>query len=564
MRFSPTKLLHGLLYTAPVMLLTLVACGGGGGGPGSTFVAAYTLGGTVSGLTSGGLVLRNNGGDDKAISSVDATYVFNTSVVAGNTYNVSVLTHPSTPSHQKCTVSPANASGTMPASNVANVDVTCVPAYTIGGTISGLASNGLVLQNNLGDNFLAASGVNGFTFSTPIAASGSYAVTVLAQPYTPAKLLCTPTSASGSNLGANITNVLISCAPDPAPAADRYVYTANFDSDSVSAYSTEPVSGVLAAKTVNNPPGVQPSAVASDGAGHLYVTNHGSNSISGYNIEVNGALTAMTDVDAGTPNSQSIISTGPSPAAIKIHPSGKFAYVANSGGGFDPAANSISAYSIDGSSGALAKIDTDAAVGTQYFIKTKETPRAIAFHPGGGYAYVANYTSGNVTLYSINALGALAEIETITTGTTPYSIAVDTAGTYAYVTSWNTDMVWKYTIGAADGKLTSGVAAATGNGPRAIEIDPSGTHAYVVNSSSGNISAYNIGAGGVLTTVTNSPFSTGNNPISISIDSSGKFAYVVNSTDNNVSVFSINVSGELNLEGTSATGLSPYSVTTVK
>ena len=44
-----------------------------------------------------GLVLRNNGGDDKAISSVDATYTFSTSVVAGTSYNVTVLSNPSSP-----------------------------------------------------------------------------------------------------------------------------------------------------------------------------------------------------------------------------------------------------------------------------------------------------------------------------------------------------------------------------------------------------------------------------------------------------------------------------------
>ena len=44
---------------------------------------------------------------------------------------------------------------------------------------------------------------------------------------------------------------------------------------------------------------------------------------------------------------QSSIATGPTPVAIKIHPSGKFAYVVNSGTGSAADANSVSAYSID-------------------------------------------------------------------------------------------------------------------------------------------------------------------------------------------------------------------------
>ncbi len=47
MRFSPTKLLQGLLCSTPILVLALAACGGGGGGGGSsgTPAAAYTLGG---------------------------------------------------------------------------------------------------------------------------------------------------------------------------------------------------------------------------------------------------------------------------------------------------------------------------------------------------------------------------------------------------------------------------------------------------------------------------------------------------------------------------------------
>ena len=171
MRFSPTKLLHGLLCTTPILVLTLAACGGGGGGgsttPTAPLAAAYTVGGAVSGVTATGLVLRNNGGNDLPVASGARSYTFGTSVVAGASYNVTVLTNPS---NLLCSV--ANASGTMPAYNVTNANVTCVPAYTIGGTISGLTSSGLVLQNNVGDNLLVPASATTFTFSTPVAAGG--------------------------------------------------------------------------------------------------------------------------------------------------------------------------------------------------------------------------------------------------------------------------------------------------------------------------------------------------------------------------------------------------------
>ena len=82
-----------------------------------------TVGGNVSGLSGTGLVLQNNGGDDMSIS-VNGDYTFATPLENGDTYVVTVLTQPSSPS-QTCTV--ANGSGTMSSENVTNVDVNCVP-----------------------------------------------------------------------------------------------------------------------------------------------------------------------------------------------------------------------------------------------------------------------------------------------------------------------------------------------------------------------------------------------------------------------------------------------------
>lgn len=584
MRFSPTKILQGLLCTTPVLVLALAACGGGGGGstPAAPPVASYSVGGAVSGVSgsSSVLVLRNNGGDDLSVASGVTSFVFGTKVVSGNSYNITVLTNPS---NRRCTVAPAVASGVI-ASNVTNANVTCVPAFTIGGGISGLTSNGLVLQNNFDDNFLASSGVSGFTFSTPVADGGSYSVTVLTQPNTPARLICNLTGATGSNLGGNVNSVSISCGAVPSPVADRFAYTANFGGNSLSAYAIVAASGVLSASSTVGSAGNGPSSVAADAASHVYATNLVSNTISGFSItDTSGNLTQISDIDAGTPGIQGVIPTGPTPVAITIHPSGKFAYVVNSGGGSSAAdANSVSAYSID-ANGALARIDTDAKAGTQYFIPTRVTPNSIAIDPAGAHAYVTNGSSNNVTVYNIDATsGTLAEIQTIAAGTTPYSIAIDPAGAFAYVTSWNTNLVWIFSITNSDGTLiNTGNNVSTGNGPRAVAIHPSGKFAYVVNSGSGDISAYNISpVTGALVQIDCSNSGTGCNtlliypqnflagaqPISIAIDSSGQYAYVANKGDNTVSAYNINAStGVLtSLSTPTSTGLQPSSVITVR
>lgn len=84
--------------------------------------------------------------------------------------------------------------------------------YTIGGTVSGLAGSGLVLQQNGGDN-LAVGADGTFTFATPIDDGANYSVTVFAQPGNPAQT-CTVENGSGIVAGANVDSVAVSCTTD--------------------------------------------------------------------------------------------------------------------------------------------------------------------------------------------------------------------------------------------------------------------------------------------------------------------------------------------------------------
>jgi len=172
-----------------------------------TSAVAYTIGGTLSGLSGSGLVLQDNGGNNLAVASGATSFTFSTPIPSGGTYNVTVLTPPSNPA-QTCVVT--NGSGTANA-NVTNVEVTCTTnTYTIGGTISGLSGSGLVLQDNGGNNLAVASGATSFTFSIPIPSGGTYNVTVLTQPSNPAQT-CAVTNGSGT-ANANVTNVQVTCS----------------------------------------------------------------------------------------------------------------------------------------------------------------------------------------------------------------------------------------------------------------------------------------------------------------------------------------------------------------
>ena len=166
----------------------------------------FSVGGTVTGLAGGSLVLRNNGGDDLTVTG-DGPFAFATTVASGQPFSVAVATQPSAPP-QTCTVSAGD--GNVGGAAVTSVSVNCtVDSYTVGGTVSGLVGSGLVLQNNLADDLTVPSD-GAFAFATPVASGDNYAVTVQTQPSSPTQL-CSVTRGSGTVGSAPVGDVAVTC-----------------------------------------------------------------------------------------------------------------------------------------------------------------------------------------------------------------------------------------------------------------------------------------------------------------------------------------------------------------
>jgi len=81
--------------------------------------------------------------------------------------------------------------------------------YTVGGTVSGLASGVSVVLQNSGGNNTTVSANGSFSFSTAVTNGAAYAVTVLTQP---TGQICTVSAGSGTVAGANVTGVQVACA----------------------------------------------------------------------------------------------------------------------------------------------------------------------------------------------------------------------------------------------------------------------------------------------------------------------------------------------------------------
>jgi len=192
------------LALSPLLLTALLtACGGGSDAP-----ANYPIGGSVTGLSGGTLVLQVNDGETVSVSA-DGAFQFPTELPGGTAYVVSVQTQPNNPA-QTCSVN--RGSGTLNAA-VEDIAVLCAPnAYRIGGTVSGLAGTGLVLQNNGGDD-LVMNADGGFRFTQPVASGARYSITVKTQPTDPAQT-CTVNDASAIVADHDIDNVTVQCSTD--------------------------------------------------------------------------------------------------------------------------------------------------------------------------------------------------------------------------------------------------------------------------------------------------------------------------------------------------------------
>src|SRR5581483_6911091 len=162
----------------------------------------YTVGGTVTGL-SGTLVLKDNGSNDLSLSAA-GSFSFSTALGNGSAYTVTVS---SQPSGQTCSVS--NGSGTISSASVTSVKVACTDnTYTVGGTISGLTTSGLVLANGT-DTVSPASQATSFIFPTAVKSGVAYSVSVQTQPI---GQTCAVSGGGGTVGAANITTVQINCS----------------------------------------------------------------------------------------------------------------------------------------------------------------------------------------------------------------------------------------------------------------------------------------------------------------------------------------------------------------
>ncbi len=563
----PTKVASGLTYTVTVKTqpsspAQTCAVTGGSGVVGNSDVAsvsikcttaAFTVGGSISGLTGAtGVVLQDNGGDNLTVKANATSFTFKTPVPSGAAYAVTVLTQPSSPT-QTCTVT--GGSGIVGNSNVNTVSIKCVTSYLIGGTISGLNGTGLVLQDNGGDNLTVQAKATTFTFATGLRTGAAYAVTVLTQPKSPTQY-CTVTSGTGSVASANISSVAVSCIN-----VGRFAFVVNYqggvtNNGSVSAFTINPVNGSLTA--VAGSPfigGNGAYAVAVDVTGAFaYVANQADVDVTVFNVDqTSGALTVKG----------STTTTGTVGASIAVAPSNQYVYV----GGYGNTAGSVYGL-VNYPPGTLTSVPSAP-------FPAGNTPLGIAVDPTSSFVFASANSESHLFSYTINSDGSLSgtSASPVSAGSGPQGVVVWPLGSatsgYVYTATSGELYVHGFSYDSTGNltQLTSSPYNTFGAGPEGIAIDPQGQYLYSTNYGDGNVSSFSINAStGALTPLSNPPVSTGNlnkvanpGPIDVKVDPSGQYVYVANYLDNSISMFSSSA-GILTLVNTWPTDQAPISI----
>lgn len=428
--------------------------------------------------------------------------------------------------------------------------------YTVGGSVSGLAGSGLVLQNS-GSTPLTVTANGSFIFNGSTASGSSYAVTVGTQPTSPSQT-CTVANGSESVTSANVANVAVTCVTNSYSVGGSVSglvgsglvlvnggATLNISANGTFAFSGKAASGSAYSITVSSQPsGPAEMCTVVNGSGTMgsadvksvavkcrvstarfaYVSSHSG--VFCYSIDaVSHALTPL-----GTPLCASGILGG-----FGTEPRGKFGYAT------DQVAGQLLPYSIDQTSGALTQM-------TGAEVAAGSNPLDVHVDSSGRFAYVANYGSDNVSGYSIDpTTGHLTAMpgSPFTAGHLPNRLTIDVTGQFVYVANNDSAAakgVSGFTIDSSTGALTpiAGSPYDTSNWAMDVAVDPATKFVFATIPHAWQVAVFSINAAtGGLTAVPGSPFSTGAFPVGVVVDLTGSFLYVANTDANNISGYAI-------------------------
>ncbi|MER5748695.1 lactonase family protein [Streptomyces sp. NPDC002088] len=187
-------------------------------------------------------------------------------------------------------------------------------------------------------------------------------------------------------------------------------------------------------------------------------------------------------------------------------------------------------------------------------------PCHLSVHPGGRWLLTADYGSGSVAVFPIDASGAPGERTDMVTHSSPapgpgqqgphaHQFITSPDGGHVLAVDLGTDTVYTYRLDERAGTLKEVAQAHTrpGAGPRHLTFHPGGRYAYLANEvdDTAAVCAYDPATGRL---TIGEPQSTGsgkgtNYPAQFVVTANGSYAYLANRGHNNIARYAVEADG---------------------
>ena len=308
------------------------------------------------------------------------------------------------------------------------------------------------------------------------------------------------------------------------------------------------------------------SARTTPAYGYAYVGTYTPNGGGIYLFRLDYANGAMTQLQ--------VVDDIRNPSWIALNPAQTRLYAISEIGDYAGTHNgAVVSYAIDGESRQLRRLGAVNSAGT--------TPAYASVHPSGKYVFVANYGGGSVAVFPVGADGALAEPSDVRPSVGPrhnahamddppgqfavsdhdsphvHMVASDPSGQFVIANDAGLDLtlVWRFDPQA--GHLLPAdvpvIAAPSGAAPRHFAFHPNGRVFYNLYEHDAKIAVYDYDAatGGMtskqLVSTLPPKFSGSDLAAEIIVAANGRFLYVSNRLHNAVAIFAVASDGRLRM-----------------
>lgn len=275
------------------------------------------------------------------------------------------------------------------------------------------------------------------------------------------------------------------------------------------------------------------------------------------NATSKGIYVYKFDTKTGSTNLEQTAKTS-DPSFLAVSADQKYVYAVNES--HNPAGDSVTAFKFDDHNGKLTFLNTLPTYGND--------PCYVSVDKKNKNLFVANYSSGSLTAYSLKTNGSLGDtLQTIQhSGGSVDTSRQKTAHVHAVVLSpdekylladdLGTDKVYEYAYQPNQKQPLTAAAQPTvsvkpGNGPRHLVFSQNAKHAYLIQEMGAKVTLFNY-AGGKLAPAQNiamedASFTGQNGAADIHLSPDGKFLYASNRGEaNDITVFKVNpISGKL-------------------